>query len=191
VTDIDIVNMALGQVGVGRINSLSDLSNEAKVANDHYATVRDALLEERMWTFATFREQLAQDATPPVFHYANRFVIPSLVLKVWECYDSSDGDEPIDDWAREGQFVATDEGQVWAVTTHRVNEAVFSPSFTNALSTRLGAVLAIPLAENRQLFSDLMSLSDTLLKIAAGSDGQQGRTKATRAPRLPGRRPTL
>jgi hypothetical protein len=191
VTDIDIVNMALGQVGAGRIADLGEDSSEAKVAKDHYATVMGAALEDRKWTFSTRREQLVQDAVLPVFRYAKKFVIPSIVLKVWECYDTVDGDCQIPDYTREGQFILADADTVYAVTTYRCGENNFSPTFIAALATRLAGVFAVPLAENRQMMADYMSLSDTLFKVAAAADGQQGRSETVRAFRLPGRRPTL
>lgn len=189
-TDIQIVNIALSWLGCNRIADFGDDSDEARWAKDNYATVRDAELSEKLWTFATRREALAQDASSPAFQYTNRFVLPSTVIKVWRCYDSNQ--DEITDWVREGQSVlANDAAPIYAITTYRCSEDRFSPQFIQSLAARLAMVGAVPLTENRGLFDDYKGLHDVLLAHAGSSDGQQGRAEQFRPVILPGRRRTL
>ena len=56
--DYDLVNLALVRLGANRITSLSDGSKNANEANAIYALIRDDLLREHPWSFATRYENL-------------------------------------------------------------------------------------------------------------------------------------
>lgn len=61
--DYDIVNLALVRLGANRITSLTDGSRNANEANAIYALVRDEILREHDWGFATRMQYL--NATSP------------------------------------------------------------------------------------------------------------------------------
>lgn len=194
-TSIDIVNYALSDCGATLITTFDDNLPEARVAKAKYNAVRDAVIEDREWTFAKRRLLLVKDANAPAFGYTFQFVIPSPVIRVVRVYDQAgaDSDQPmqVDRWVREGYSILTDEDSpIYAEVLQRVDEGTFSPGMVLALAARLAAAFAIPLTENRQLAKDQMDLYKTLIIDAGAMDGSQGRTQVLRPPSLPGRRQT-
>lgn len=73
----DICNRALQKLGAARINSLTDQSTNARACALCYDTLRKELYRSHPWNFAIQRFQLAADATPPAFGYANSFTLPT------------------------------------------------------------------------------------------------------------------
>jgi hypothetical protein len=63
-TAVDIVNQALRNLGDDPISSLGDTTRRAQIANQFYATVRDATLTEHPWNFAMVRTELFSYQTP-------------------------------------------------------------------------------------------------------------------------------
>ena len=81
-SEVSICNQALSLVGAKSITSLDDDVNEAKLCKLNYAPVRDAVLAEHDWTFATRWETLAASANPAPGEFTNEFPLPSDVLAV-------------------------------------------------------------------------------------------------------------
>lgn len=181
---VGICNAALGLVGSGSITALDDATTEAGLCTRLYTPARDAVLAERVWTFATERVTVAADATAPAYGYAYRYAIPSTTLRVLEVGDGTSSSDV--DWRREGAFVLTDQaGPIFMRVLKRIEDpALWSPGFVQALTYRLAADLCTPLNENRTLRADLWNLYQSSLKTAAYTDGMQGRGEPLRAGRL-------
>jgi len=79
---VEICNLALSWLGGDLIISLTDDSTEAKLCNAVYAPLRDAVLEEREWTFATRRIQPPALVAGPLYGYDKAFQIPIEVIRV-------------------------------------------------------------------------------------------------------------
>lgn len=196
VTDIEIVNLALSDCGVDPITAFDDATPAARQAKAKYVPIRDAVLEDREWTFAKSRLLLAEDPNVPVFGYAYAYIIPSNVIRVCRCYQGQGGTDVtppyVEDWVREGWRILTGQAApVYAEVILRVGEGSFSPGMVLALAARLTSAFAIPLTENRQLAKDFMDNYATFLSDAAAMDGSQGRTQRLRPPALPGRTQNL
>lgn len=187
-TKIEIINSAIADCGEEPIDDLGDATKATvRIANAKYTLVRDAVIEDREWTFAKGRRLLAKDATAPLFGYTFQYIITSEVLRVIRCRDGN-GD-PLADFVREGWRILTnDDSPIYAEVLTRVDEATFSPGMVQALSARLTSVFAIPLTENRQLAKDYWDIYKDLLSDAGAMDGSQGRTQQLTPPPLPGRR---
>lgn len=171
---VAICNLALGWVGAGRIAALTEASKLAELCNANFAPVRDAVLEERAWRFATLRRPIAADATAPSWGYAYRYLLPSTVVRVLEV---SDGSSSLRDWEREGGYVLTDQvSPIYVRCVERVEDpAGWPPGFTMAVALRLAATLATTLSENRALQDELWARYRDQVKRAGAVEGQQGR----------------
>jgi len=178
-SEVAIANMALGWLGANLITSLQDGSTEAKLMDANFFAIRDAVLEEVDWRFATARYSLVLSAEKPEFEYANKFLIKENVLKVITVNENKY------DWQREGEYILSDE----AVCNIRcivriVSPALFTPLFVQALAARLAADLAMPLTQNRTLQGDMYALYKVKLTEAKSSDGQQGKSRKLRMRKL-------
>lgn len=186
-TDIEIVNAALLELGCLPITAMDTSSAESTIALKQYGLIRDALLESRQWTFAKTRIQLTQDVTSPLFGFSNRYTIPSTVLTVIRVVDGNG--RIIDPFEREGSYILTDEpAPIYAEVLQRVPESNFSPLFVKALIAQCAADWAIPLTENRTTADSWELKAQERLQIASATDGKQGTMKQMDVPAMPGRR---
>lgn len=92
-SDVGIVNLAAVIMGQQRISDFGEASKLARLANEHYTTIRDALLRSYVWSFATKRQSLPASGTAPEYGYAYKFPLPSdnlRLLQVGEFYVGPD-----------------------------------------------------------------------------------------------------
>lgn len=186
-----ICNMAILHVGGNKISSINDDSVEARICEVHYEQSRDKVLEDKDWTFATTRAEIAQNAVDPVFGYQSSFTLPSDCIRVIEAWDSADDmlfrdrSNPLE-WEKEENNISADsQGSLFIRYIKRIETASrFSAGFVDALSLHLAFKLAVPIAQSRSLQTDMMNLYLRSVKDAANADGMQGRSKRIRSSRL-------
>ncbi len=179
-TKVSIANQALGWLGANLITAFTDDTNEAKLISANYADLRDTVLEERAWTFASRRALLQPSITKPAYGWTNQFLLPGDILRVLEARNDKMGEGPNDlRWAREGRFILTDSDTLNVRYLVRLDDpSQYSPSFSQALAARLAADLAIPLTESRSMQQSMFGLYAAKLKSAAALDGMQGKAKS-------------
>ena len=183
-SEVSICNQALSLLGaIGRENtvpltSLDDDSNYARLCKLNYEPVRDAVLAEHNWSFATRWEKLTAAADPSPGEFANEYPLPGDVLEV--LFVGEDYDHP-EEWRLEGNAVRTDgPGKVQVI--YRVEDTSrFSSLFTQAFVARLAAELAIPVTNSRTLMENMFAMYDQKMKRAAARDSQQGTSRRIRS----------
>ena len=179
VSEVSICNQALTWLGQDPISSLDDRSATAEWMRNNYPFLRDAVLEERMWTCATARDTFVTAALDP-FGAQYSHDIPSDWLAVYRVWRSVNGSEPSywqvsTGWRREGNKILADDATIYVWGLKRIEDpGHFSSLFVQALAARLAADACIPLTENRALQVDMWNLYQTKLREAAARDGQQG-----------------
>lgn len=172
---VGICNAALDQLGADRIQALDqENSTLAELFAAQFGPVRDAVLGERAWRFATQRHEIAADEQAPAYGFAYRYAVPSVVIQVLEV---SDGTNRVDTWKREGAFILTDTASpIYIRSVDQVEDVSLWPAlFGRAVSTRLAAELCVAITENRSLAGDLWQLYRRHLTEAALADAKQGR----------------
>ena len=194
---VDIWNLALNLVGGSFVVDPLEESTEADLCRLHYSYALDFVLESRDWNFATKRAELAESATvEPVFGFNSSFKMPTDNARIIEVWDNKRGNRNTRytsnqlQWQQEGEYIsANTSNQVWVKYIEKVEDPNrFTSSFITALSTYLAYRLAIPVAANRQLKSDLLGEYNQLLDEASANDGMTGRTKVLRSNVLIGAR---
>ena len=185
-TKVSIANQALGWLGANLITAFTDNTNEAKLIDANYDDIRDTVLEERAWTFATRRILLVPSITTPTYGWSYQFLLPGDILRVLEARNDKKAMGPNGlQWVREGDFILSDSDTLNVRYLVRLDDpAQYSPSFSQALAARLAADLAIPLTESRSLQQSMFGLYAQKLKIAAALDGMQGRAKSFNSNKL-------
>lgn len=175
---VQIANLALTQLGVTPITSFDDATVEAELCSQYYPVIRDAVLEDHNWSFATRRVALTPIAEKPVFQYTQIFPLPADTLRV--LLVSSDAGTNFTRpqnavYSVEGRNILANYDVIYVMIIARVIEtASFSPTFVNALATRLASEMCIALTNSRQLSGQLFDSYGYKLAIAARSDGMQG-----------------
>ncbi|BAQ86590.1 tail tubular protein A [uncultured Mediterranean phage uvMED] len=79
---VQICNSALNQLGAASITALTDNSKNARLCNERYAVVRDAVFRSHPWNSLIKRQQLAQTTNTPAYGFNYEFALPSDCLRV-------------------------------------------------------------------------------------------------------------
>jgi len=179
-TQVSICNQAINLVGGNRIVNIGDTSKEAVICKDMYDDLRDLVLEDADWVFATQRYLLTPEAASPTWGYMYQFTIPPEVVRVINASDNIDrlnGDSDLD-WRREGNLILCDVGtNLYMKGVKKItDESRFSAGFTQTFAYKIASNLAIPIAGSRTLHDDMIREYEKHLNSATANDGRQGRS---------------
>lgn len=86
---VTICNSALLKLGADIISSLSQTTRAAIICNTLYAYIRDEVMGESPWRFATTRTVLSPNATVPPYQFDFSYDIPSDCLRLLTPEDDS------------------------------------------------------------------------------------------------------
>lgn len=161
---VGIANLALGYIGCGQtIAALDERSQEASICNRYYDQVRDELLRNYEWPFATRYAALAQvakfedDADPEINDWGYSFRIPNECLRVLRILtpngDAEPNPQPFDLGSDDsGLLLYCDLDAVEIKYINRVdNPARYAPDFAKALAWALAAEICFPLSVQENL----------------------------------------
>ena len=79
---VQICNSALNQLGAASITALTDNSKNARLCNERYTVVRDAVFRSHPWNSLIKRQQVAQTTNSPAYGFSYEFALPSDCLRV-------------------------------------------------------------------------------------------------------------
>lgn len=168
--DVDIVNLALDQIGVPPLVSLTDPTEVAKKCKRAYDPQRQAALRDHVWNFAVKTESLGADATAYNPHFGASYTLPALCLRALSINDDPDAEFKI-----EGRHIVTDEPSVVLTYIQDVTDpTLWDALFQTAFPVRLASHLALAIPHNSTMAKDLLALYESLKTGAAGVDGQEG-----------------
>lgn len=178
-SETQIANLALGKIGQGRIESLSESSTEARWAHEYYGFARDYVTEQPniIWRHAK-RTQTLETATNdreddweyayarPSDCFSMRYLLPD--------FGAFDPRYPIR-FECEADTIYTDEDVARGVYVRQITDVTrFPPSFTDAVAWYLAHLLCVPLRmENRLLEVTLGGYGRALNHAAACGAAEQ------------------
>lgn len=188
ISETSICNQALSWIGGGQIESLEEPSRTAEMCKNNYPFLRDAVLEERMWTFAKVRKSsLVGDLNEDDLYIHAQ---PLDWLKVFRVYDNSTGsnahvasnrERPQVYWEKEGRNILTPCANIRMHGIIRITDTgKFTNMFVQTLAARIAAELAMPLTQSTTNRDAMWSLYNMKLDEAAARDGMQGRNEKLR-----------
>lgn len=179
----EICNLAIAHLGVGApiVNLDTEDSAEAEALRRFYSIVKDQILADFSWPFATKFANLALIAADPTEEWLYSYQYPS------DCafFRRIVGVVRIDDYTIRvpfrvirGNAIYTDqENAVGEYTTKDVNESAFPPSLVMAMSLRLAIYLAprVTAGDNGPLIQRLaQSYSIEMSRAQANAANEQG-----------------
>jgi len=181
-TKVEICNLALNNIGVRSITSVSELSEAARRCAIVWQPAIDAVLSEHDWNFATKIEALAliSGETIPGWDYVYAYPANCLnPLKVLEA--EFDKDSPINDF----EIIVAPLTHVKAIATNVEtaylryvstvsDETLYSPAFVEAVTYKLAGMLAQPLTKNTQLAISMMNIYNSLIAKAKAQNKNEG-----------------
>lgn len=202
-TPIDIANLALSKLGAHLITSFNDNTTEAILANLHYPIVRDSVLEARDWSFCIAEVQLIPAVPPDPFppEYGQAYALPDDCLLVRYCFVPSPvalgsgsllnqeitSEQAVTrpSWNKFGKFAFSSTTSLWARYIRRIEDSTqFTPTFVQALATRLAYELAMPVTNKVELVAQLMREYEIKMQEASGRDGSVGTPQVIQTSKL-------
>lgn len=174
-TKIEICNRALQKLGARSINSLTEDSKNARSINLAFESVKLAELEDHDWSFAIVREQLAEDATAPIFGFLHSYTLPSDFVRLLDP-DELDNSNDLD-WQIENGKILTDDSAPLEIRYIKnvTNVSEFTPLFAEVLSCRLAVELCEDITQSNSKMQTAAALYDEALKKAKKSNAFQRR----------------
>lgn len=177
-SQIDICNQALAHIGAEMINDLTESSSGAKYCKLFFAPARDIVLRDHFWNFAAKTEPLALlSVTPTGWDFAYQYPTDCIRARaIWKAVESAD---PIK-FERQGGMILTDEANAILEYTARITDTgLFDPTFVDALSWRLAADLAMPLAKSLPIKQAMLTVYANRIVQAEALDSREGRSDET------------
>jgi hypothetical protein len=169
VSQVSICNSAIFKVGGRRISSITEETKEAQVCNGLYEQLRDQVLRDHPWNFASKRATLTPTADEPAFEFDYEFDIPSDCLRILKTY-------PDDiDFVVEGDKILTNETELDVQYIYRhEDESDWPADFAEAFAWKLASELAYPLMQSLPLMEYCNRRYKEALAEARSIDGMEG-----------------
>ncbi len=168
-----IANIALAKYREGRITSIESTTDTvAIVLNDQWKHALHFLLEEHRWNFAGKRATLSRLGTDPEFGYDYQYRLPADLIRLKEV-NGEDIESSLRQFEIEGTSLLTDETTVEITYIYEVIDTnLFSPSFADALATKLAALTCARITGDDKLALQLSQQYEVALAKAILNDSK-------------------
>ncbi|GAB7022157.1 hypothetical protein [Salidesulfovibrio brasiliensis] len=176
---IEICNNALLDLGEDPIMSLDDGSKGAQLCSRRWPAVRDAVLRAHPWNCAMAQAELAAGTEAPLWRWEYVYSLPSDVIRVVRVV-ASDGTD-VGQWEIQGGLILCNEQAPLFISYVRreSDPARYDAMLSEAMSARLGAMLAYPLSGSTSLADACWQAYRDKLCEARGVDAREGVPETT------------
>ena len=168
---VDIANSALNNIGASTINSLTEDSVAARIVNQRYVFVRDAVFRSHPWNCLVRRASLAQNSTAPTWGYTYAYNLPTdpYCLRVLRL-------EKLDlDYKVEGRTIVSDEQTMKIKFIARVTDPnEYDTLLVESIAARLAADICYGITNSNALVANMVALYESKLKEARFVDSTEG-----------------
>ena len=166
---VQICNSALNQLGAASITSLTDNSKNARLCNERYATVRDAVFRSHPWNSLIKRQQLAQDTATPAYGFKFQFTLPSDCLRLLNL-DAYNSDHKV-----EGRKILCNESAIKISYVSQVTDPnEMDVLLRETISAGLAADIAYAITANLQVGKLMQEKYEYKLSLAKHTDASEG-----------------
>ncbi len=182
---VDIANFALNQIGASNITALDENSKPARIINQRYESVRDAIFRAHPWNCLVRRVELAQDSETPAYGYSKQYTLPSdpYCLRVLEfsngtltfprdnMFSNSNGPA----FVIEGRKLVTDESTCKIKYVGRVTDPnEYDANLIDTLAARLAFEICYAITGSTSMVQLTSAVFDSKLSEARFVDGTEG-----------------
>ncbi|MEK9697996.1 MAG: hypothetical protein VW270_19665 [Candidatus Poseidoniales archaeon] len=189
---VDIANFALNNLGASNISALDENSKAARIVNQRYEAVRDAVFRAHPWNCLIRRAALAQESDTPAFGYAFQYALPTdpFCLRVLE-FSNGTLAYPQDNitnntggpvFVVEGRKLLTDEGTAQIKYVGRVTDPQqYDASLVEALAAKLASEICYAITGSTSLVQIQNALYESKMTEARFNDATEGATQRLEA----------
>lgn len=170
-SEVEIINSSLNMIGATNIISRTEDSKSARVANQRFDPVRDAVMRAHPWNCLVTRKAIAAEADSPAFTWAYQFTLPTdpYCLRVLRL-DYLDVDFRV-----EGRKILCDEETINLVYLGRQTDPNnWDVLLIEAIAARLAADMSFALVQSSSLTTNMFALYESKLSEARFVDATEG-----------------
>lgn len=147
---VEVCNQALVYLGSDRIQALTEANDRARICNERYQSVADAVMGEHLWSAAEKQTSLASDSTAPLYGYDYKYQLPVDCLYIREVTDTDGG--LITNWKRIGQFIHCDENALLLGYTKQITDPTeLDPLLAESIAARLAMEIAYRITKSNPI----------------------------------------
>lgn len=168
ITPVLVCNMALIKLGADPITSLSQDTKNARLCNAVFEMLRNKVLEDHPWGFATKTVTLASIVGTPLMDWTYQFQLPSDFLKMVRGEDWKQEFDTLD-----GYLHANDDPIIIKYIFECTNSGLWSYAFANCLSWRVAAEIAYAITKSNTVATTMMAGYEMDLKSARYNDAHK------------------
>lgn len=166
---VQICNSALNQLGASSITALTEDSKNARICNERYETIRDAVYRSHPWNCLVKRVQLAQDTDTPAWGFTYQYTLPSDCLRVLQIKDYNS------DYKIEGRKLLIDESDVYLIyLTIETDVNQLDILLRETISAGLAQDIAYAITSNLQVTKLMAEKYQAKLSEARHTDASEG-----------------
>lgn len=165
---VSICSNALLLLGAKPINSLTDGSDGALLAQNLYPTVSDALLRAHPWNSTLKRVVLAPKVGAPAFDYAYAFALPGDWIRTWQVGERG----ARLDYRTEGRDILSDTNPLPLVYQRRPSEGDWDSQLLHLATLAMAASMAYAITKSNTVKEQFTGDYRAALIAAMATDGQ-------------------
>jgi hypothetical protein len=168
---VDICNSALNMIGASNILSLTEDSKAARVCNQRYNFVRDAVFRSHPWNCLIRRTSLAADSATPAFDFTKQFTLPTdpYCLRLLRLED------PDTVHKVEGRKILTNESTCKILYVARIEDPnEYDTLLIESIAARLASDISYALVNSNNLTQLMQNLYNDKLREARFVDATEG-----------------
>ena len=166
---VQICNSALNQLGASSITALTENSKNARICNERYETVRDAVYRSHPWNCLVKRVQLAQDSDTPAWGFSYQYTLPSDCLRVLQIKDYNS------DYKIEGRKLLISESEVYLIYLAQITDVnELDVLLRETISAHLAQDIAYAITANLQVANLMAEKYQAKLSEARHADSSEG-----------------
>ncbi|WP_147819699.1 hypothetical protein [Salidesulfovibrio onnuriiensis] len=171
---IEICNNALQDLGEDPVMSLTDDCKAARLCNQRWASVRDAVLRAHPWNCCQAQAELAAGVKTPLWRWEREYPLPTDCLRVIEVVGG--GGAEVRNWEIQGAVIlCSEDAPIYLAYVRReVDPKKYDSLLSETLSARLAATLAYPLSGSTSLANAFWAAYQDKLSEARGVDAREG-----------------
>ncbi len=168
---VDIVNGGLMLLGETLIASLTDATQEARLASAAWARVRPAVIRAHPWNSTTTRASLSKLSTTPAWGWDYEYQLPADCLGVFDV----DTDDSGQFWTVEGRKLLSDLDAPLGILYAKDEEdsQVFDPLLVETLAHAMALELCEAITQSNTKRGQLHELLNETMTRAKLADGQE------------------
>ena len=166
---IQICNSALNQLGASSITALTENSKNARLCNERYETIRDAVFRSHPWNCLVKRIQLAQDTDTPAWGFSYQYTLPSDCLRVLQIKDYNL------DYKIEGRKLLINEDTVFLIYLAQITDVnELDVLLRETISAGLASDISYAITSNLQVTKLMTEKYGLKLSEARHTDASEG-----------------